>query len=67
MDKLRLHERLAAAERRHGQRQGDPIEGSDRVRAYCCSCFEPIRVRVLRVYNWCADCNPGKRPMDVRR
>lgn len=62
-----LHEKLAAAEKKHGQRQGDPIPGSDYVRAYCCSCFDPIRVRRLGVRNYCADCNPAKRPMDVRR
>ena len=67
MDKIRLHERIAAAERKHGQRQGDPIPGSDRVRAYCCGCFEPIRVMRLGVRNYCEDCNPGKRPMDIRR
>ena len=62
-----LHDRITQAEQRHGERTGDPIAGSDLVRAYCCECLEPIRVATVRVRNYCGDCNPAKRPMEVRR
>lgn len=46
---------------------GDHIPGSALVRAYCAECREPIRVSTIRVQNWCRDCDPGRRPMQVRR
>lgn len=61
------HEKIREAERRQGERTGDPIAGSNMVRAYCATCFEPIRVARVRVNNYCADCNPAVRPMEVRR
>ncbi|MGH7179513.1 MAG: hypothetical protein ACREJC_19210 [Tepidisphaeraceae bacterium] len=62
-----LGQRIAEAERRQGERTGDPIAGSKLLRAYCASCFEPIRVTTVRVRNYCAHCNPAVRPMEVRR
>jgi len=57
------HEKILEAERRQGERTGDPMPGSQLVRAYCATFFEPIRVARVRVKNYCADCNPARRPM----
>lgn len=61
-----LHERIAAAERKHGQRQGDPIPGSDRVRAYCCECLREVAENSARLTNclseaWRYLCSPAAR------
>lgn len=62
-----LHDRIRAAEEKHGERTGDPIAGSQLLLAYCAECMEPIRVATVRVRNYCETCTPAKRPMDVRR
>ena len=40
-----------------GTREGDRIEGSRFVRAFCCECQQPMRVQTLNGRRWCDDCD----------